>query len=172
MGYPGICCCRNKGPQFGQGQAEFVTNEGGNGLRRAGRAVGWSGCDSRVPHSQECLCQQGHQHTAHLPRGASRSFPCPQQLRAGVSPEQEELDRVSQGEEEQAASQSTRNREMSPGTRTGAGSAPLKAIFRRAVRSRAHAAAAAALKGFEIFKKSERPIIAVSQLIIIFFLFV
>lgn len=61
-----------------------------------------------------------------------------------------------------------------PGTRTGVGSAPLKAIFRRAVRSRAHAAAAAAaaLKGFEIFKKSEWPIIAVSQLIIIFFLFV
>lgn len=62
---------------------------------------------------------------------------------------------------------------MSPGTRTGVGPAPLKAIFRRAVRSRTHvAAAAAALKGFEIFKKSERPIIAVSQLIIIFFLFV
>lgn len=56
MGYPGICCCRNKGPQLGQGQAEFVTNEGGNGLRRAGRAEGWSGCDSRVPKAGRNAC--------------------------------------------------------------------------------------------------------------------
>lgn len=155
--YPAICCCRNKGAQFGQGQAEFVTNGAGNGWGEQGelwaRWAGVPGCPKQVRTPVPAATS--------APRTFSlcsiQILPLPSAAPCWVS----------QGGE--GAGEEQLEQGHGPGNTDRNHIRASECDFGKSCCScSCHGICA----GSEIFKKSKRSIIAVGQLIILFFLFV